>query len=229
MTKYTLADVVFQPHSTHWKFQDLTGQAFGRLTVLGYAGEYEWWAECSCELKGIVRTQAGALKNGNTRSCSCLQKERAKEVHTTHGQTVGKTTPEYKAYINAQTRATNPNCPEYKNYGDRGIEFRFNSFEEFFTELGARPRKDYSVDRIDVNGHYEVGNVHWATDPEQARNKRSNRMIEFQGRTQCLMDWAKELGITWATLQARLGRLGWSLEKALTTTNLQANRTRVKK
>lgn len=78
----------------------------------------------------------------------------------------------YVSYEKAKERCENPNVINYKWYGGRGIEFRFASFQEFLAEIGERPSKEYSVDRIDVNGHYEKGNVRWVTKNIQAQNKR---------------------------------------------------------
>ena len=81
-------------------------------------------------------------------------------------------TPEYHAYQDAKYRCSNPNNPRYPWYGKRGINFKFGSFEEFFNELGHRPSKNHSLDRIDNEGDYEPGNVRWATKYEQIHNRR---------------------------------------------------------
>lgn len=78
---------------------------------------------------------------------------------------------EYSAYIAAKMRCVNPNNPRYMSYGGRGIEFRFTSFEQFFAELGPRPA-GMSLDRESNDGHYEVGNVRWATPAQQRKNQR---------------------------------------------------------
>lgn len=79
--------------------------------------------------------------------------------------------------MGAKQRCTNPNSKAYKNYGGRGIEFRFAGIEVatrwVCDNLGLKPSKKYSIDRIDNNGHYERGNLRWATTVEQARNKRA--------------------------------------------------------
>lgn len=80
--------------------------------------------------------------------------------------------PEYWAYHGARQRCTNPKANGYRNYGGRKIEFRFSSFGEWFATLGPRPGPEYSVDRINNDGHYEPGNVRWATDSEQIANRR---------------------------------------------------------
>ena len=82
--------------------------------------------------------------------------------------------PQYfkRLYWGAKERCTNPNCESYSRYGGRGIQFRFNSYTEFFSEIGERPSNKYSLDRIYNDGHYEIGNVRWATRQEQNINTR---------------------------------------------------------
>ena len=91
----------------------------------------------------------------------------------THGLTRrnGKRTPEYQAYAGAKHRCTNPNSRNFKHYGGRGIRFLFTSFEQFFAELGPRPY-GLELDCIENDGHYEPGNVRWATSSQQKRNRR---------------------------------------------------------
>jgi hypothetical protein len=89
-------------------------------------------------------------------------------------------TAEYRAFYGAWKRCTNPRATGYKNYGGRGIEFRFCSFEEFFAEAGPKPSVHHTLDRKDNDGHYEPGNVRWATEKEQNNNRRrrnSNKRI----------------------------------------------------
>jgi|SRR5579859_591152 len=81
-------------------------------------------------------------------------------------------TPEYVSYVAAKYRCTEPKCISWENYGGRGIQFRFASFEEFLAELGPKPGPEHSLDRIDNDGNYEVGNVRWATPLEQVHNRR---------------------------------------------------------
>lgn len=80
--------------------------------------------------------------------------------------------PEYSAYKNAKARCNNPKHDKYPYYGGRGIQFRFSSFEEWFSELGPRPSLDHQQDRINTDGHYEKGNMKWSTRSEQMTNRR---------------------------------------------------------
>jgi hypothetical protein len=158
---------------------DLTGQRFGRLMVLEAApprrdrtrSRLYWCCQCDC---GVLREVEGNnLRRGLTRSCGCFNREECATRATKHGYSRrGKRSPEFSVYTNAKTRCTNPRHIFYKNYGGRGIEFRFSSFQEFIEEVGPRPGPELTLDRIDNDGHYERGNVRWATWTEQAGNRR---------------------------------------------------------
>lgn len=104
-------------------------------------------------------------KNGGKNTKVCCNSKCSHKYRATNNR-------EYRAYIAAKGRTTNPKIHNYKNYGGRGIEFRFKSFAEFIADIGPRPSPLHSLDRIRTNGHYEVGNVVWATKQEQARNRR---------------------------------------------------------
>jgi hypothetical protein len=85
---------------------------------------------------------------------------------------------ELSCYCTAKQRCTNPNNTKYPDYGGRGIEFRFTSYQEFLDHIGPSP-PGTSIDRIDNNGHYEIGNVKWSTPKEQRANQRMNRKNKF--------------------------------------------------
>ena len=80
--------------------------------------------------------------------------------------------PAQKCYSMARDRCVNPNSISYKNYGARGIEFRFSSFKEFLQSIGERPSKQHTLNRINNDGHYEVGNVEWTTWDKQVVSRR---------------------------------------------------------
>jgi hypothetical protein len=92
------------------------------------------------------------------------------------GDFIRRETPEYRTWLNMRQRCSNPNANNYKNWGGRGICVcdRWNdSFAAFLADVGERPTEVHSLDRIDVNGNYEPGNVRWALPKEQAKNKRA--------------------------------------------------------
>lgn len=126
-------------------------------------------------------------------------------------------TPTYRSWAGMIQRCTNFSDPRYKDYGGRGILVcnRWRSFQNFFKDMGNRP-EGTTLDRIDNNGNYEPENCRWATPKEQSRNTSFNHLITHNGKTQSLVSWADETGINQRTLYARISRLGWSIEKALT-------------
>ena len=163
------------------KLIDLTGRTFGRLTIVGRVpsppcvGRSRWaptyWA-CRCLCGMYTQVDGGRLVRGGTRSCGCLHDETCSKRLTTHGASRhGRRTGAYCSYLAAKRRCTDSKAINYADYGGRGIEFRFTSFEQFFAEVGHRPIR-MSIDRIDVNGHYEPGNVKWSTRSEQNSNQR---------------------------------------------------------
>jgi hypothetical protein len=161
---------------------DLLGERFGRLVVLELARRHQYqgghtslfW-RCRCDCGQIREVTTCHLRNGRTLSCGCLNRERNIARSTKHGFLVGRgklRPPELNIYYAARQRCTNPHNKDYKDYGGRGIEFRFQSFEKFLEEVGPRPSPELTLDRRDVNGHYECGNLRWATPTEQAHNRR---------------------------------------------------------
>lgn len=153
--------------------EDMTGQVFGRLTVLGRQASKNntarWLCRCECGAEKVV---IGAnLRNGNSQSCGCLRVDKAR-LNKKHGMAG---TLEYKRWENIKQRCLNPNNPAWKNYGGRGIAMCpewASSFEQFLADTGMRPGPGFSLDRIDNNGHYEPGNVRWTTHSQQMLNRR---------------------------------------------------------
>lgn len=143
----------------------------------------------------------------------------AKARNYRHGyKTAGKYSSEYSIWMNLRARCNNPNTTHYDRYGGRGIRVcqRWtDDFMNFLSDMGRRPSRSHSIDRIDNDGDYEPSNCRWATRSEQSRNRRSSRFIEFGGKTQTLADWADEKGMHQKTLHNRL-RKGWTIERALT-------------
>jgi len=133
---------------------------------------------------------------------------------------ISDSVPEYSVWQGMIRRTTNPSDRSFHLYGGRGIvmcsRWR-HDFGAFMADMGPRPSRKHTIERDDNDGDYEPGNCRWATRSEQMRNTRRTRWIEYDGRRQCLADWAQEVGISAALLRARLDTLGWSIEEALAT------------
>jgi hypothetical protein len=203
------------------KFEDLTGQKFGRLEVKKFAevkGTNSYW-NCLCDCGNPVKVYGSSLKRGHTRSCGCLRKERMTKLNNTHGQSkVGFTTSIYTCWQHMIQRCYNPNNKGYKNYGGRGIKVceRWHKFENFFADMGDMPNGMF-LDRKDNNGDYTPENCRWATRKEQQNNTRRNVWKDLNGEKRTLTQWAEHLGINVNTLRSRLKQLNWSIERLFTT------------
>lgn len=130
-----------------------------------------------------------------------------------------KERPEYATWVGMLQRCTNPKNPRYYRYGGRGIKVCdewWNSFENFYEDMGAKPGPNYSIERKDNNGDYCKENCVWATKLEQANNMSTNNLITYQGKTQTIAQWARELKQSASLISNRLCH-GWDVERALTT------------
>lgn len=208
------------------KILELQGQRFDRLTVVKYIGLNDrgksiWLCLCDCGKEHIA--QGSYLKSGNIKSCGCLNREMVQKANTKSGYFMkgNKILPEYRIWCAMKQRCTNPNDKDFSSYGGRGIEvcsewlFNFNSF---LMDMGYKPGKGYTIDRIDVNGNYEQSNCRWATMKVQSNNKRNNKRITIDGVCDSLMNWVTRIGcVSYDTAKARINVHGWDPLKALTT------------
>lgn len=195
-------------------FHDLTGQPFGRLTVIKRApnkGRRTMWeCRCSCDGKTVERL-AILLVSGATRSCGCL----ATEAHKTHGQSQD---PVYKVWKSMKGRCTSPGNPRWSRYGGRGItvcERWLLSYEDFIADMGPRPAGG-TVERRDNDLGYDKANCYWGTYTDQAHNKSNNTPFTLDGVTRLAVEWEPITGIPANTMHRRRYR-GWSDERILTT------------
>lgn len=207
------------------RVKDETGNVYGKLTVIGYAGNSlksnkgaYWLCRCECGAEPVV---AGVtLRLGRSRSCSTGCGNR------THGHTTKDATrrsSEYTCWQEMRFRCHKHNHPAFANYGGRGITVCarwLESFTNFFDDMGAKPTQEHSIGRIDNNGNYEPNNCRWETAEQQSNNKRTSRYLTHDGLTLTVANWARRLGIHRNLLFTRL-RSGWSVEKALTTPTRQ--------
>lgn len=195
------------------------GMVFNRLTVLqefiGGKDGRMWLCRCTCGTERPL--QARMVRKGRTKSCGCLRAPRITGGHIA--------TPEGYAWANMIDRCTNPKNKEYRNYGERGIkvcERWIHSLVNFLSDMGQRPSKYHSLERTDNNGDYKPSNCRWATSADQSRNRRTNRLITFNGQTLCLEDWAMQIKIAPPTLIWRLAN--WPIATALTRPSRKAVR-----
>lgn len=159
-----------------------TGDTFGRLTVTALMPGSLATVRCECGQRRAVKRSS--LTAGLTRSCGCLAREKSSQrmtaMRTRHGHAAGDGSPEYIAWVNAKQRVTNPKSPQWHNYGGRGISMSptwAKDFSAFLADIGPKPDPELSLDRIDVDGNYEPGNVRWTTDDVQQANRRPRNAV----------------------------------------------------
>lgn len=204
--------------------KDITGTRSGRLVVdflhTRGAGRLLWACRCDCGGSKVLPTNA-LIGKRKTLSCGCLQREAASQTRTTHGLTG---TYLYRTWSQIIQRCTNPNNPAFQNYGGRGIKIDpvwRESFLAFKDAIGDRPSSAHSLDRVDNSGDYVPGNLRWASRTEQARNRRSNRLITANGVTRTLAEWIELSGMQPTTIERRLKR-GWPPHEAVTAKSRKA-------
>lgn len=200
---------------------DLTGQRFGRWTVLRLdhnnapRGEARWICRCDCS---TLRSVSGHdLRSGKSNSCGCLKRELASsrmKLNPNYGESQTRL---YTVWTNMKSRVRNPNDPAYSDYGGRGIQIceewmDFQKFKRWAIESGYND--SLTIDRVDVNGDYCPENCRWTTRTVQNNNTRRNHTLTVNGRTMTVAEWAKETGVSRLTLHQRI-KNGWSDEDVI--------------
>jgi len=199
----------------NYQVADMTGLKFGRLTVVKFAESDNhrraiWLCSCTCGNNSLV---AGAnLRVGYTKSCGCLKEE----LNTGLTLQNGKPSRLYRIWSTMKQRCLNSNHPKHDCYGGRGIKIyaewmEFKAFHDWAMSNGYQD--NLTIDRINNDGHYGPDNCRWATLKEQARNRRDNRNIVYQGDTKTMTEWSEILGMNYNTLRSRID-VGWTVEKA---------------
>lgn len=177
---------------------DLTGRRFARWSVLSFTerrGKQSLW-RCRCDCGNVADVNSSNLRGGRSTRCKVCSA-------TKHGDS---RTPEYGAWKAMVRRCTEPSCENFHLYGGRGIAVcdRWATYENFRADMGQRPSRRHSLDRRDNQKGYCPQNCRWATAKQQAINRRSTRLVRFDGREQCMLDWARELGVPFPTIQWRV-------------------------
>lgn len=203
---------------SRWNHTEFPVLAPGVLwTILGHADRVGYF-RCRCECGTESVLVRGQLQKGRSKSCGCLKASLVSKARKVHGRS---RTPIHNVWSTMIDRCENPNTESYPLYGGNGVVVcdrwkGTQGFVNFLADMGERPSDKHSIDRYpDREGNYEPTNCRWALPAQQARNRKSNINITWDGRTQCLSDWAAELDIGPQNLKYRIKH--WGLARAMTT------------
>lgn len=207
------------------------GTRFGRLVTTSEStptSEEYWYRhyQCLCDCGNVTSPRKDSLTRGDTISCGCYAKEVAGAKLRTHGLSGN---PVASSFYSMRNRCTNESNSDYHHYGGRGISVCSDWLDpdeglaNFIRDMGPTHKEGLEIERIDNDGNYEPSNCKWATRREQVLNRRFDTVtigvpnyLEFEGKTLHLAAWADELGINSMIISDRIGKLGWSIERALT-------------
>ena len=191
---------------------DLIGKTFNNLEVIGFekvSNTNTHW-NCKCLICGSITVVSRPnLKSGNTTDCGCMRSKKISDVNKTHGQSNSSTWNSWSK-MRRRLRQGDNHSPIY---GKIGMQESWNSFENFLLDMGERP-EGMTLDRIDNEKGYYKENCRWATQAQQNRNKSTNVILTFDGKSMCATDWASEIGIHRDTIRRRIKR-GLPIEKVL--------------
>lgn len=209
---------------------NLTGRKFGRLTVVEKCGispsGHALW-RCKCDCGNYHITTSNQLQCG-TKSCGCLQRERASEAakrktgqpHTKKYVIGHKHYRLHQCYKDMLNRCYRTSNKSYKRYGYRGICVCAEWLNDFYSfrdwALANGYNDSLTLDRVDVNGNYEPNNCRWATPKMQNNNRSNNRIVNYKGETMTLHELSEKYDIGYKTLWARVNS-GWSITAAVET------------
>lgn len=206
--------------------KDITDKRFGRLVAINFV-KHEGW-NCACDCGRYCIATGTNLRNGLNQSCGCFRSEKATEDRTTHGFS-GTTI--HCTWRKIKERCYSVSSKDFKDYGGRGIiacDAIKSTPKSIFDLIGEKP-KGASIDRIDNNGNYSCGecdqckaigwvkNIRWATTSQQQRNKRTSRLVTFNGETKCVAEWAELFRIPYGKLYARFTRQNMTPEQAFSS------------
>ena len=183
----------------------VTGERYGSLIILNEVekrGVFRTFL-CKCDCGRVKVFRFNDIRTGHSTSCGCARTESC----SSHGMS---NLAEYKTWQDMKGRCLNKKHMSFGYYGGRGIQVcdRWMRFENFYEDMGPKPGKEYSIDRIDNGGDYCPDNCHWATRKDQNSNTRRNRIIDIGGVSRSVTEWASFVGVKYGTVSSRLSR-GW--------------------
>lgn len=167
-------------------------------------GKHTAW-HCVCECGNETVVLASNLRKGHTTSCGCLALER-QSAPKSHGMS---NRPEYRVWRAMLDRCLREKATAYRHYGGRGItvcERWLVDFSSFYLDMGPRPTPKHTLERVKNHLGYGPDNCMWATKKTQARNRRSSVMVEFNGESRCLTEWAELAGVEVRTIKRRIAK-----------------------
>ncbi len=165
------------------------------------------YAEFKCKCGKLFITQFAVVRRGDAKSCGCKIIKHGQSPTFLKGA-------EYRVWQKMKTRCYHKKDPKYSHYGGRGIIVcdRWLKFGNFFEDMGFRPTKRHSIERLDVNGNYCPENCKWVLPAIQSRNKTNSRKFEYNGNIFCSADWIRLLEIPSATFYKRIQN-GWGMKQ----------------
>jgi len=171
---------------------------YNQLTLIQSLGKskdgHRLW-ECICECGKKRIDYASKIRTGKVKSCKDCARNNAANKVKTHGM---KYSLEYSSWVAMKDRCLNTKSKDYTKYGGKGITIYkqwIDSFEKFYEHIGKK-QKGQSIDRIDNTKGYEPGNVRWANNSQQQRNKQNSLWLLWNNKKTHIMDIAKDLGIS---------------------------------
>lgn len=202
------------------KFECPVGKRWGRIEVVA-DGEPEWrWGRyhrmwlVRCDCGSEFLKSVSEVNSGRTRQCLPCYRARL----TKHGDAKrGLQSREYRIWSGLKGRCLDPLDHKYPSYGGRGIKVCarwVDDYANFLTDMGRAPSNKHQIDRKNNDGDYEPGNCRWVTPKENARNKRTNRIVTAHGISMTASQWAERLGVSRGVIYNRLDR-GWGPERAV--------------
>jgi len=197
----------------HYKHGDLVGSCIYLRESQRYSNNNRR-AVFLCKCGKEFESNIASIVSGDCKSCGCYKNALMKVINIKHNMSFSK---EYSSWSKMKSRCYNDSDERYIHYGYRGISVCdrwLESFDNFYLDMGAAPSKNHSIDRIDVNGNYELSNCRWATSKQQANNKRDNIFLELNGLKMTISQWSDRLNIKPGTLYFRY-QAGWNVEEIL--------------
>lgn len=185
---------------------DITGKRFGRLVAIEPSKDKatneskKWLCECDCGTKKYIRSSD--LRFGKVTSCGCWKDEKTRNRFKVHGKS---NTLQYEIWKSMKQRCYNSNNKDYPNYGGRGIKVCDEWKDDFLTFYHWAKyngyKRHYTIERINPSGNYEPSNCTWIPNEQQALNRKTTRVIEYQGNNYSMREISEKFNVNYNTFR----------------------------